>query len=125
MKRDMDLIRLLLMRSADYDVDKKLRPYSEAERAFHVALLKDAGYVEAVIRTDENGLPKGAVVIRLTWQGYEFLQAMTDNKIWKLAKEHILRPGVSWTSSLLLEWLKLKARESIPGFPDVLQRPIN
>ena len=48
-----------------------------------------------------------------------FLQAMTDNKIWKSAKEHILKPGVSWTTSLLLEWLKLEARRRIPGFPNI------
>ena len=114
----MDLVRLLLMRSAGHDVAKDLEPYSDEERAFHVALLKDAGYVEAVVRTDERGFPNGAAVIRLTWQGYEFLQAMMDNKIWKAAKEHILKPGVSWTTSLLLEWLKLQAREHIPGFPD-------
>jgi hypothetical protein len=119
MKRDMDLIRLLLMRSSGYDVAKDLEPYSDQERAFHVALLKDAGYVDAVIRTDAKGFPNGSVVIRLTWQGYEFLQAMTDSKIWKSAKEHILKPGVSWTTSLLLEWLKLEARRHIPGFPDI------
>ena len=115
----MDLIRLLLMRSAGHNVAKDLEPFSDEERAFHVALLKDAGYVEALIRTNEVGFPNGSKVIRLTWQGYEFLQAMTDNKIWKSAKEHILKPGVSWTTSLLLEWLKLEARRHIPGFPDI------
>lgn len=79
MKRDMDLIRLLLMRSAGYDVAAEIEKHSVQERAFHVALLKDAGYVIALITPDESGLPSKAATSRLTWQGYDFLQLMLDD----------------------------------------------
>jgi hypothetical protein len=120
MKRDMDLIRLLLMRSADYDVSAEVERYSVEQRAFHIALLQDAGYVLAVISTDERGLPNKAATIRLTWQGYEFLQSMTDSKIWQRAKDTIIDAGVPWTASLLFEWLKLQARQHIPGLDTLL-----
>jgi hypothetical protein len=38
---------------------------------------------------------------RLTWEGHEFLDATRDSKVWKLAKEKVLKPGASWTFSLL------------------------
>src|SRR5438067_163459 len=122
MKRDMDLIRLLLLRSAgDEDALRLAEQYSVPERAYHVALLKDAGFVEAAISRDQHGLPSGAVVMRLTWQGHDFLDAMRDDNIWKKAKEKILKPGVSWTFSILIEFLKAEAKQKLfgaAGLPD-------
>ena len=56
-QRDMDLIRLLLMRASGYDVSADLAPYTDKQRALHTALLKDAGYVDAVISPAEEGFP--------------------------------------------------------------------
>jgi hypothetical protein len=116
MKRNMELIRLLLMRSeGDEQAAKEAEHYSVEERACHVALLKDAGFVQAMIRTDSEGRPSGAVVIRLTWQGHDFLQATRDPKIWNKIKDTILKEGVSWTSSLLLQLLKYEAKRRLTG----------
>lgn len=114
MKRDMDLIRLLLLRSeGDEEAEKLVERYPVPERAYHVGLLKDAGFVNAEIRCDENGVPNGAVVTGLTWQGHEFLDAMRDDTVWKNAKDKMLKPGISWTVSLLFEVLKAEAKKQI------------
>ncbi len=115
MKRDMDLIRLLLMRSADHDVAADVEKYPVETRAFHVALLQDAGYVIAVVSNDQNGRPAKAAVVRLTWQGYEFLQLMLDRNIWNRAKKVIIDKGVPWATPLLIQWLKMEACRHIPG----------
>jgi len=115
MKRDMDLIRLLLMRSAGYDVAAEIDKHPVSVRAFHVALLKDAGYVIALISTDEHGQIARAATSRLTWQGYDFLQLMLDDGMWKKAKKVIIDKGIPWTAALLYQWLKAEARRHIPG----------
>lgn len=110
----MDLIRLLLLRSeGDEEAKNRVEKYPVPERAYHVFLLKDAGLIEAEIVRDENDVPSGAVVGDLTWQGHEFLDAMRDDTIWKKAKEKMVKPGISWTVSLLFEFLKAEAKKKL------------
>ena len=117
----MDLIRLLLMRAAGYeDAAAEAEQYPIPQRAFHTALLKDAGYVIAVISDDEHGFPARAATVRLTWQGYEFLQLMWDKTIWNRAKATIIEKGVPWATPLLIHWLKIQACSHIPGLEHFL-----
>ena len=118
--RDMDLIRLLLMRSAGHDVAEQVEKYPIPDRAFHIELLRDAGYVIAVVDYDEHGSPSRARTSRLTWQGYEFLQVMLDDKTWNRAKKLIIDKGIPWSASLLFQWLKMEARSHFPGLKDIL-----
>ena len=97
---------------------REMESYTEQQRAFHVALLKDAGFVEAAIRTDENGFPNAAVTVRLTWAGYEFLRPRKDPKIWKAAKDAFSKHGAPLIASLVFEWLKSEARRLITGIPN-------
>jgi hypothetical protein len=114
MKRDMDLIRLLLLRSeGDEEAAQLVEKYEVPERAYHVALLQQAGFVDADITCDEHGQPNGAIVRGLTWQGHEFLDAMRDDTVWKKAKNKMIKPGVSWTASLLFEVLKAEAKKQL------------
>ena len=112
MKRDMDLIRNILLQT------EAGQPIVGEKTAvvYHIALLKEAGFVEAVIRNGPWGMPSEAVIRRLTWAGHDFLDAMRDETIWKKAKDKFIKPGVSWTVSILAEWLKQEARRRF--FPD-------
>jgi len=120
MKRDMDLVRKILQgtEALDYEQGEPPERYraETPEEAYQIALMKDAGLVEADIGTT-NGIPSEATITRLTWAGHDFLDSSRDSKIWKMAKEHVIRPGASWTFSLLLEWLKQEARQRIFGVP--------
>jgi purine nucleoside phosphorylase len=117
MKRDMELIRTLLLRSEGDEAAVRIADtYSVEERAYHVQLMVDAGFVEAIVHRNADGAPIGAITSRLTWAGHDFLDAMRDDTIWKKAKEHVLKPGASWTFDLLKEWLKVQAKEKL-GIP--------
>jgi len=116
MKRDMDLIRKILQR-IEADQDLNLDDYSTEEICYHVALLKDAGFLEAFLSTGESGDITGVSVTRLTWQGHDFLDATRDDTLWCKAREHVLKPAASWTFSLLLEWLKQEAHRRVFGVP--------
>ena len=121
MKRDLDLIRLIL---------------TDLEEASPGEIIEDAKYHEkydgAVVREHmrpliEGELAKGRIqsdrgkvsyvsLERLTVKGHDFISVAQDDSLWKKAKESILKPGVSFTFDLLLEWLKKKAQEKF-GLP--------
>jgi hypothetical protein len=120
MKRDMGLVRdiLLTAEALKFEDGEPYEPYraKTPDEAYQIALMKDAGLVDAAIDTT-HGIPEGAAIVRLTWAGHEFLDSSRDNKIWKMAKKHVLKPGMSWTFSLLSEWLKQQAHDRIFGGP--------
>jgi hypothetical protein len=78
-------------------------------------LMNEAGLIQAHFIEGNDVLPDDVGYLRLTWDGHDFLDATKDSKIWKMAKEHVIKPGASWTFSLLLEWLKHQARERVFG----------
>ena len=111
MKRDMDLVRLILQAVEGNDgASAKTKERSLPERAYHVALLVDAGLLVGVVTDDENGNPSGYAVSRMTWAGHDFLDSMRDDAIWKKAGEFVLKDGASWTFDILKEWAKHEIR---------------
>jgi Hypothetical protein (DUF2513) len=93
MKRDMDLVRKILLKieelpSYDELVDIEIEGYSEENIQFHLIQLQEANLIEVL----DIGLSKfqGRVNIaptRLTWQGHEFLDNARDETRWNEAKK--------------------------------------
>ena len=75
--------------------------------------MKDAGLVEAVISDDGNSQPEKSVIIRLTWAGHDFLDSTKSPAVWKKTRETILDAGVSWTFSVLMDFLKVEASRAL------------
>lgn len=117
MKRDMELIRLLLLAQETGEAPPELSEFSRQETLYNYALMNDAGLIIASFAEGNGGIPDDVRVYRLTWAGHDFLDATKDSKIWKMAKAHVIKPGASWTFSLLLEWLKQQAHERVFGVP--------
>lgn len=78
----------------------------------HIELLKKAGLIEATIMRDFSGIC-GVSIQGLTWEGHDFLDVAKDDSIWLKAKETILKPAVSITFTVLLEWLKEEAKKKL------------
>jgi len=117
MIRNMNLIRLLLLRSeGDEEAKKACEGFTVEERAYHVQLLIDAGLVEGMAVRGANGEFTGAAVSRLTWSGHDFLDASRDNKTWNRFLEMLKDRGLSLTFDLTLAWLKkeLAAKAGLP-----------
>lgn len=110
MKRDMDIIRALLMQVESGEIPEALKGVSEEVKVYHIALLSDANLIHARIVEDEQGNPFNAVIFRLTWDGHEFLDAARNDTTWNHIKSKILKPGVSWTASILFDILKAEAQ---------------
>lgn len=117
MKRDMDLIRLLLIQLESGEQQTGTEKYSKKEIIYHFQLMADAGFIVAHFIEGNDPIPEEVMDIRLTWDGQDFLAAARDNKLWKMAKEKFIQPGVSWTFSILKEWLKLQIHQKAFGVP--------
>ncbi len=118
MKRDMELVRLILQ-ALEGDQEAKVRSsadYSTQQRAYHVALMIEAGLLIGVTHNNPDGVPEGYFVSRMTWGGHDFLDTMRDDTIWKKAREHVIKPGASWTFDLLKEWAKHEIQQKL-GLP--------
>lgn len=122
MKRDLNLARAILQKIEScedpWGLQEKpeISGYNSNEIAYHIKLLNEAGLIQG---QDVSSLgPEGFdwVPGNLTWDGHEFLDAANDESIWDKAKESVLKPTASFTFDLLLQWLKLKAKEKI-GLP--------
>jgi hypothetical protein len=117
MKRDMDLIRSILIKVESCEDPSGLQRmpavegHDGAEVSYHMTLLHEAGLVRALV-LDSQGAPyPDFLQINLTWGGQDFLDAARDNSVWNKAKDSILKPGASFTFDLLLSYLKQKAKE--------------
>jgi hypothetical protein len=105
MKRDMDLIRAVLIEveKLPYDGrfhDISVQGHSEEEITYHVMLTHEAGLIEAHNLSSHDGVcwkPK-----RVTYEGHEFLDSARSETVWNKAKEKLL----STSGSITLDALK-------------------
>jgi len=85
--------------------------YTEEEINYHAFLLGEAGLANvSVITTFGAQSPQGKIV-RLTWQGHEFLDASRDNQIWNQTKDKINQIGgatIQIWIVILTEFIKKK-----------------
>lgn len=119
MKRDMDLVRRILLEVADMEWGYALGSMEDegidaATFGMHVIWLKEAGLVTAAIQEYQSGEPPRVLISRLTWAGCEFVDAIRDDTLWNKAKANVLKPGMSFTFDVLKEWLKTEIAQGLP-----------
>lgn len=122
MKRDMDLIRNLLL-AVENSPDARLRwspkleGYTEEEIAEHFRLGFDAGLFDGTKFQPLSGPPQFAS-IALTWSGHEFLDTVRDPEIWEQTKAGAAKLG-SLSLGMLAEIAAgyLKAKAASLGLP--------
>ncbi len=92
MKRDMDLIREILLqvetREPKQPLEVKIEGRDRQEIVGHVRLLQEARFVEATF----TGGPT-AMVHRLTWDGHEFLDSVRDPTVWATVTKRLEKVG--------------------------------
>jgi len=121
MKRDMEIIRQILLNVEDdkyaYGERVHLDGVSDRICALHVALIFDAGLAEGrLIQSDSVGIA-AAMIFRLTSAGHDFCDGIRQDTIWNKAREHILKPGASYGLSILVEYVKLQVHQRVFGVP--------
>jgi hypothetical protein len=56
------------------------------------------------------------MLIRLTWAGHDFADAISEDNVWNKAKEHVLKPTASWTFDILMKYLESLITGNVFGF---------
>jgi hypothetical protein len=100
MKRDMELVRNLLLAIADDDgptdsdtLAQKFDAKSKAEVLYHLRMLiEEVGFISAV-NTRSMQDPRNWIEMELTWSGQDFLESVRDATIWEETKEGAKKLG--------------------------------
>ncbi|MFU2029133.1 MULTISPECIES: DUF2513 domain-containing protein [Bacillus] len=97
MKRDMELVRKLLVLIEEQDVNSnELKLPNDIDRnvaVYHLRLLEQAGFTENKIQYASNS-PLW-IYSSLTWDGHEFLDAIRNDTVWNKVKKTVAEKGGS------------------------------
>ena len=125
MKRDFDLIRIIVahietLQPGHFAAESSFTGYLGLDKKYdravileHIGLLLEEDFIKGKTHKSYDGNIDSVHITGLTWKGHDFIDAAKDESIWNKAKETILKPTVSITFSLLLEWLKEEAKKKI------------
>lgn len=96
MKRDMELIRELLLRiEAEHDT-RSISGFTTDEIKYHKSLLIESALAEGVVlpnHSSSSGIPADVHIRKLTWDGHNFIDAITSDSNWQTVKELIRESG--------------------------------
>jgi hypothetical protein len=110
-KRDIELIRLLLLREEEGSVPAEMASYDPGWVNYNSILAIEAGLLRGQIYHEGGSNLAVATVSGITWAGHDFLDATRDARIWKKTRNHALALGTSW--NLLLEYIDDQARQRL------------
>lgn len=106
MKRDLDLIREILLAIEDFEPETLSSLQGISPRDFsgtlpqnlhHITMLIDAGYIDKVT----EDLEPTFVVRGMTMAGHDFLDAIRDKTVWEQTKTRLGQAG-GWTLDIVL-----------------------
>lgn len=116
MKRNMDLIRQILLAIEDsdqhYGEDSHqlgLDNIAPETLGYHLDLLREAGFISGDDVTGASDVGSTYVGLNLRWAGHDFLDAARDDNRWGRAKATALAAGgisIDVMKALLIEYTK-------------------
>ncbi len=112
MKRDMDLVRkILLAMEADEHAD--FAGYDQEVIGHHVWLMEQGDLITAAATTVHGEAIAVALPLEIAWRGYEFLDAVRDDVVWTAVGRRLKAQGLSLPLALLQALaLKLLAEQA-------------
>lgn len=121
MKKDMDLVRELLLRIEAEEGPTlahlpEIAGRTQEQIAYHAQLMIDRGLITGIDVTTHGEV--GFIELMLTWAGHEFLDTVRDNEIWSQTKAGASKVG-SWSLDLLASLAKglVMAKAQSLGLP--------
>ena len=115
MKRDMDLVRkILLAMEADQPVIMTLG-YDPDVVGHHVWLMEQGDLITVSATSTHDDVGPVAVPGAITWKGQEFLDAVRDDDVWNEVNRRLRAQGLSSLPLELLQVLALKILAELPS----------
>lgn len=107
MKRDFDLVRDILIQAetSEDTLDAEVLVTKERSAeiiAYHLEMMRDYGLIEIKLDYAMGGHPVNMIVKRITWHGYDYLDAIRSKKIWNKAKK-VINETVGETSLSIIK----------------------
>lgn len=100
MKRDLDLIRTILLHLEAKDgnepcwgEDLAIPGERPLDLAYHSNILAQAGFIDFEPVTTQNGRIIKCLVFSLSWKGHEYLDTIRDPDIWERTKAGAKKAG--------------------------------
>ena len=90
MKRDMNLIKEILLHIENDLIKASIDNYSEQDILNHKGLLIESGFIEGNVYYDSESSKRivGNVIIRdLTWQGHNLIDTLKDDNKFNILKD--------------------------------------
>jgi hypothetical protein len=107
MKRDMDLIRLLLQDIEGEEPKPDLSGCSDRQVFYHLELMQDAGLIVVGFLRGGSGEIVGVEPgLRLTNLGHDFLEASRSETLWAKFRQAVVKVGGSVSVPVAIELLK-------------------
>ena len=99
MKRDMDLVREILLEIEEQYIstaiyDLQIKGYDMATVAYHCKILYEAGLISDYKAQYADNEIWFFCVGSLTWEGNDYLDKVRDNSTWRKTKDIITRKGL-------------------------------
>jgi len=113
MKRDMELIRLILLNieGEHHDLTKD---YTQEQFAFHLNLLLSGVFLTQYFHGKENPYVIGGfpcqMTFTMTWRGHDFIDVARDEGFFKSVLAELKDKAVPVTIGIVLEFLKAKIK---------------
>jgi hypothetical protein len=126
MKRDMDLVRQILIAIEDHEHGFapeviEVPGYTEETVGYHLVLMAEAGLIRASDTTSFGEQSPSALPERLTWAGHEFIANARNERVWAKVKATVMAKGGS-VSFEVLKFLVVETAKSyfLPAQPPSL-----
>lgn len=127
MRRDMELVRkiLLFLQNSQgnheryYDNEDgtysliPIEGYSKDQVDYHLTIMKEADLIKGNLPMGDNVLITH-IGARLNWNGHEFLESFSNERVWQRTKENIKNKGLEVGSvpfEVLKEYGKMQMRK--------------
>src|SRR5580704_6518329 len=119
MKRDMDLVRKILLAMEAHAAGYAPTPftiagYEQEVINHHVYLMSQGELVTAVVTTAMGDASPGALPLTITWTGHDFLDTVRNDTVWAKVKTELKDRGITLPFSLL-QALAIKIAASLAG----------
>lgn len=97
MKRELELIRKLFFElekfpvkiESSFDYSINIKNYSKEVVDYHLVLMHQANFIQGIVHRSiiNKSINIHYDTLEITWEGYEFLETIRSNKVWKYIKE--------------------------------------